>query len=206
MPSPIKNNWTLRKLITNTYMHKETRTRFVYKQRDMVKGIRIEEIKTYNGKILSDNAKTKFVIRTQSTPQYYPFYTPKDARGRPRKRQIKFKHQYAVTIQLDELSLDVPFRGRTGSQGRWDMTPAGRDRCVKKGRTFVIIPGTNTIRGINGDFFFRSSYIWRREFILFGRDWTNGQPPIHTNPHRVVFASKHFLAACQLLMERGFLK
>jgi hypothetical protein len=134
-------------------MHKESRTRFVYKQRDMVKGIRIEKISVYDGK-KPGGARTKFIIRTQSTPQYYPYYTPKDARGRPRKRQIKFKHQYEVTIQLDELSLNAAPKIRVGSQGRWDFGPNGNDRRVKVNRTFKIIPGTNTIRGLNGDFFF----------------------------------------------------
>jgi hypothetical protein len=204
MPSPIKNNWSLRKLIQNTYSHKETRTRFDYQQRDMVKGIRIEKISVYDGKAPGE-ARTKFIIRTQSTPQYSPFYTKRDAQGRPHKRQIKFHHQYEVTIQLDELGLDVPFKARVGSSCRWDFGPNGRDRRIKQNRAFKIIPGTNTVRGRNGDFFFRCENLYHREGILFGRDWTNGLPPVRVNPNMVIFFPKHALAAVELLMNRGYL-
>lgn len=204
MPSPIRNNWTLRQLINNTYAHQEFRKRFDYKQRDMVRALRIEDTKVYDGKAPGE-ARTKFIIRSQSTPQYAPYYTKTDSRGRPRKRQIKYRHQYQVTIQLDKLSIDVPFKGRTGSFGRWDFGPNGKAKKVKRGRTIQIIEGSNVTRGLNGDFFFRSSFVWKKEGILFGRDWTNG-PPVKTNPKQVVFADKHFLACVELLMNRGILK
>jgi hypothetical protein len=86
------------------------------------------------------------------------------------------------------------------------MTPAGRDRRVKKGRTFVIIPGTNTVKGLNGDFHWRLENLYRREEVLFGRDTTNGQLPVIVNPHYIMFLPKHALAAISLLMERGYLK
>jgi hypothetical protein len=171
----------------------------------MVKVIRIEEVKVYDGKQPGE-ARTKFIIRTQSTPQYWPYYTKLDARGRPRKRQMKFRHNYAVTIQLDSLSMDVPFKARTGGLGRWDFSPKGKDRRIKQNRTFKIIPGTNQIRGLNGDFWFRSMALWKKEGILFGRDWTNGQLPIRVNQRMIVFADKHMIAVIRFLMERGFLK
>jgi hypothetical protein len=207
MPSPLSNpgGWTLRRLIQNTYAHMETRSRFTYQTRDMVKVIRIEKTDVYDGKN-PGQARTKFTIRTQSTPQYYPYYTKKDAQGRPRKRQIKHKHQYQVIIQLDRLSIDVPFRGRVGAMGKWDFGPSGRDRRIKKNRTFVIIPGTNTVKGLNGDFFFRCSYVWKKNGILFGRDWTNGQPPVHVNPNQIAFAPKHMIACIEYLMNTGKLK
>ena len=204
MPSPIRNNWTLRKLIQNTYAHAETRTRFKYQQRDLVRVIRIEKTDVYDGK-QPGQARTKFTIRTQSTPQYWPYYTKKDSRGRPRKRQMKYRHEYAVIIQLDSLSIDVPFKGRTGSQGRWDFGPAGKSRKIKQGRNIKIIEGINVQKGRNGDFFFRSEYVWKKEGILFGRDWTNG-PPVRTNPKGLVFASKHFLSCVEYLMNTGKLK
>jgi len=153
MPSPIRNNWTLRRLINETHGHQETRTRFDYQQRDMVKGIRIEKISVYDGKQPGE-ARTKFIIRSQSIPQYWPYYTKKDSRGRPRKRQIKYRHQYEVTIQLDHLSIDVPFKGRTGGYGKWDFGPNGRPKKIKQGRNIKIIEGSNVARGLNGDFFF----------------------------------------------------
>jgi hypothetical protein len=207
MPSPLSNpgGWTLRRLLTNSYAHQESRTRFKYQLRDMVKVIRIEKTLVYDGKNPGE-ARTKFLIRTQSTMQYSPYFTKRDARGRPRKRQIKFRHQYEVTIQLDKLSLDTPFKARVGSQGRWDFSPRGKDHRIKQNRTFKIIPGTNSIRGRNGDFFFRCEWVWHKEKILFGRDWTNGHPPVHTNPKQIVFAPKHFLSCVEYLMNTGKLK
>lgn len=205
MPSPIRNNWTLRRLINSTYQHQETRTRFDYKQRDLVRVIRIEKTDVYDGK-QPGQARTKFTIRTQSTPQYSPYYTKRDSRGRPRKRQMKYRHQYQVVIQLDKLSIDVPFKGRVGSQGKWDFGPSGKARKIRQGRSIKIIEGSNVTRGLNGDFFFRNSYLWKREGILFGRDWTNGQPPIRVNPNMIVFAPKHFLAVVEYLMNQGILK
>lgn len=203
MPSPLNNpgGWTLRKLLTNTYAHQETRTRYKYKTRDMVKVIRIEKTAVYDGKN-PGQARTKYTIRTQSTPQYYPYYTKKDSRGRSRKRQMKYRHYYQVIIQLDKLSIDVPFKGRVGALGRWDFTPNGRSRRIKG----KVVEGTNIQKGLNGDFFFRCSYVWKKNGILFGRDWTNGRPPVHVNPKQIVFAPKHMIAAIEWLMNTGKLK
>jgi hypothetical protein len=100
------------------------------------------------------------------------------------------------------LSIDVPFKGRVGALGRWDFTPRGRSKRVNG----KVIEGTNVQRGLNGDFFFRCSYVWKKNGILFGRDWTNGQPPVRVNPNQIVFAPKHFLCCCEYLMNRGVLK
>jgi hypothetical protein len=170
----------------------------------MVKAIQIEKTDVYDGK-KPGQARTKFIIRTQSTPQYWPYYTKKDSRGRPRKRQIKYRHQYQVVIQLDKLSIDVPVKIRVGSQGRWDFSPAGKPHKIKQGRNIKIIEGSNVIRGRNGDFFFRCEWVYHKEGILFGRNWTNG-PPVHTNPRRIVFLPKHALAVIEFLMNTGKLK
>jgi hypothetical protein len=203
MPSPLSNpgGWTLRRLLSNTYAHQETKTRYDYRTRDMVKVIRIEKTDVYDGKN-PGQARTKYTIRTQSTPQYYPYYTKRDSRGRCRKRQIKYRHYYQVIIQLDKLSIDVPFKGRVGALGRWDFAPAGRSRRIKG----KVIEGTNIQKGLNGDFFFRCSYVWKKNEILFGRDWTNGQPPVHVNPKQIVFAPKHMIACIEYLMNTGKLK
>jgi len=204
MPSPIRNNWTLRRLVNETYSHKETRTRFDYRQRDMVKGIRIEKISVYDGKNPGE-ARTKFIIRSQSTPQYAPYYTKSDSRGRPRKRQMKYRHQYEVTIQLDKLSIDTPVKIRVGASRKWDFTPAGRPRKIKQGRNTKIIEGSNVTNGRNGDFFFRCEWVYQNEGILFGRNWTNG-PPLQVNPKMIVFLPKHALAVIEYLMNTGHLK
>jgi hypothetical protein len=206
MPSPLSNpgGWTLRRLINSTYAHKETRTRFDYKQRDMVKAIRIEKTDVYDGKN-PGQARTKFIIRTQSTPQYYPYYTKKDSRGRTRKRQMKYRHQYQVVIQIDRLSIDAPVKVLVGASARWDFSPNGKPKKIKRGRNVKIIEGSNIARGINADWFFRCSWLFHQAGCGFGRDWTNG-PPVRTNPRGILFLPKHALAVCEYLMNRGILK
>jgi len=204
MPSPLSGNYTLRRLIQNTYAHQEFRTRFDYKQRDMVHGIRIEKTDVYDGKNPGE-ARTKFLVVSQSTPQYAPYYTKVDSRGRPRKRQMKYRHQYQVIIQLDKLSIDVPVKLRIGASRKWDFSPAGRPRKIKQGRNIKIIEGTNVQNGRNGDFFFRCEWLYHNEGILFGRNWTNG-PPVRTNPHGILFMPKHALAVIEFLMNRGYLQ
>lgn len=201
MPSKIKNDWTLRKLIQNTYSHQYSKNRFIYKIRDKVKVIRIEKVSVYNGKS-PGQSRTKFVISTRSTPQYYPYYTKKDSRGRTRQYQLRYKHEYSVTIQLDTLSIDVPFKGRVGSAAMWDFSLAGKSRKLPNGK---IVEGTNVLKGINGDFWFRCSWLWQKEGILFGKNYANGAP-VKANPNMIVFAPKHFLAVVQYLMETGKLK
>ncbi|MGL5913508.1 MAG: hypothetical protein ACRCZB_05030 [Bacteroidales bacterium] len=201
MPRKISNEWTLKKLLQNTYAHDFSKTRYDYKIRDLVKAIRIEKVSVYDGKKLGE-ARTKFVVITRSTPQYAPYFTKKDSRGRPRTRQYRYKHEYQVTLQLDTLSLDVPFKGRVGAIGNWDFSNSGKSKKLKTG---AIIEGTNIKRGLNGDFFFRCSYLWSKEGILFGRNYAL-TPPLSLNPDSIVFAPKHFLAVVQLLMERGILK
>jgi len=198
MPSPIQNSWTLTKLLQNTYQYQ--RNRFNYKIRDYVSALHVEQIKVYDGKNPGE-ARTKFIIRTQSTPQYSPYYTRLDRWGRRRSRQNKYKHQYNVTIQLDELSMHVPFKGRIGNLGKWDFSPAGKPKKVNG----LVIEGKNVLRGLNGDFFFRCEWLWHEEGILFGRTWTN-RPPRITNPAKIIFAPKHMLAAIQLLMLYGVLE
>lgn len=198
MPSPIQNSWTLKKLLTNTYMNK--RNRYDYKLRDTVKGISIEKISVYNG-LEPGEARTKFVIKTRSTPQYWPYFTKKDSKGRLRKRQNASVHTYQVIIQLEELSLSVPFKGRVGAEGKWDSSPAGQAH-KSAGR---VVEGKNYLRGINADFIFTCEYLWKKEGILFGKPYAV-TPPIKTNPSGIIFAPKHFIATVELLMRAGYLK
>lgn len=202
MPSKIKNNWTLRNLILNTKKH--LKNRFEYAERDFVKFVRISRIRTYGNKPIGE-AKTKFRITSRSYPQYTPYYTGKDKRGRTIKYQRTYKHEYDVTIQLDKLSIDVPFKGRTGSDKKWDFNKNSKAKTVGKGRRKRIIESKNVKNGINGDFFFRCEYVWKKNGILYGRDWTNG-PPKKTNPKSVVFADKHFLTVVQTLVDNGILQ
>lgn len=197
MPVPIQNDWTLRKLVQNTYHH--MRNRFEYMRRDVIQRIRIKTVSVYDGKE-PGQARTKYIIESTSYPQYPPYLTQTDARGRSRRRQRSYKHQYDVTIQLDRLSIDVPVKLRTGAERRWRFN--SRTRRLPNGR---LEESENIKLGINGDFFFRLSFIYHEEGILFGRNYANG-PPNQVNPKKIVFLDKHALHVVQTLMDRGILR
>lgn len=198
MPVLIKNDWTLRKLIQNTYHFYPNR--FDYRVRDTVKAVSIEEVHEYDVRV--NQSRIYFRIKTHSYPQYYPYYTKTDLRGRPRKYQRTYGHEYQVILQLENLSVNVPFKGRVGADKRWRFDREGRPRKMSNGR---VKEGTNQILGINGDFFFRCSWVWYHQGILFGRHWTNG-PPNKVNPRMITFAPKHFIAVIDFLLKKGILE
>lgn len=177
-------------------------SRYEYAERDVLKSIKIQEVSVYDGKA-PGKARTKYVIQSFSYPQYSPYYTPRDSRGRPRRSQRTYKHQYSVTIQLDSLSLDSDrFKIRTGSDKPWDFSPRGKSRKDSRGR---IIEGTNVKNEINGDHFFRLSWIRKQAGILFGRNFANG-PPNNVNPHQIQFLTKHELRVLEFLVNSGVLQ
>jgi len=199
MPVPITNEFTLRKLVQNSYQY--MRNRFDNLERDSVRMIRVIKVHVYDAKE-PGKARTTYRILSQSTPQYWPYFTQKDSRGRLRRTQRKYKHQYEVVIQVDKLSIDVPFKGRTGADRKWRFDAAGRSRKNSRGQ---VIEGTNIKLGINGDFFFRCSYLWKLRGILYGRNWAAG-PPKKTNPKEIIFADKHFLSTIKALMDNRILQ
>jgi len=199
MPASLKNEYDLsiRKLIKLTYQYFPSR--IDTKERDIISRIKIKEIKTYSG---STNRK-KFIIESSSYPQYNPYFTKKDSRGRERGKQRAYKHKYDVTIQLDTLSVDTTgIKLRTGADARWDFTSAGRPKKDSRGK---IKEGTNVKRGLNGDFFFRLSYAYKKYGILFGRNWAVGAPT-KTNPKQIPFLDKHALHVIETLVNIGVLQ
>lgn len=205
MPRTIRNEegWTIRKLIQNTYHHMGNR--FEYSERDVLKSINIKKISVYEGK-KPGKSRTKYIIQTSSYPQYAPYYTGTDVRGRQIKYQRTYKHHYDVTIQMDKLSIDDDrIRLRTGSDAKWDFSNKGKSTYSGRGRNRRLVEGSNIKRGINGDFFFRLSWIYRDKGLLFGRNFANG-PPLKTNPKMIVFLDKHMIRALQTLIDRGILQ
>jgi hypothetical protein len=169
------------------------------KRRDIVGRIVVQRVLTYDGRNPGE-ARTTYRVLSFSYPNYSP-YLRKDSRGRFRRTQRTYKHQYQVVIQLDRLSIDVPFRGRVGAEKKFDFSKKGRPRVVN-GR---VKEGTNYERGINADFFLRCEWVWKEQEILFGRCYANG-PPRVTNPLNIVFAPKHMLNVIEQLMKMGILR
>lgn len=205
MPRSIRNEkgWTIRKLVQNTHYHKPNR--FEYKERDVLRSVIIKQISVYNGKKPGE-ARTKYIITSRSYPQYKPYFTGKDVRGRTIKYQRTYRHEYEVTLQMDSLSIDDDrIHLRTGTDAMWDFSAKGKGHWQGTGRNKRYIEGSNIKRQLNGDFFFRLSYVYKDNGILFGRNYANG-PPIHVNPKNIVFLDKHMLRTIEFLMNKGILK
>ena len=205
MPVSIRNpqGITLRYLLNNTFVH--MRNRYDYSERDVLRRIVIRRVSVYDGKNIGE-ARTRFDIISSSYPQYYPYYTKKDNRGRPRTKQRTYKHQYDVTIQMEKLSLDCDaIKLRTGADAKWDFTKAGKGYWMGKGRNKRWVEGSNIKRGINGDHFFRLSYIRQQAGILFGRNFAEW-PPRKTNPKMIQFLTKHELNAIRILVNKGIIQ
>jgi hypothetical protein len=205
MPRSIRNpkGWTIRKLVQNTHHHMPSR--FDYRDRDVLKSIIIKEVHVYDGKNPGED-RTTFKIESRSYPQYYPYYTKKDKRGRERSKQRTYRHEYEVIIQVDSLSIDDDrIKLRTGADAKWDFSTRGSTKKVGKGRNQRIVEGSNIKRGLNGDHFFRLSYIRKQDGILYGRNYA-GWFPKKTNPQGIQFLTKHELRVIEILMNRGFLK
>ena len=190
-------------MIQNTYHHK--RNRFDYKERDVLKTIQIQEINVYDGKAPGE-ARTTFRIISRSYPQYRPYYTGRDVRGRPIQFQRTYRHQYEVIIQCDSLDIDDDrIKLRTGADAKWDFSSRGKGKWVGTGRQRKFIEGRNIQRGLNGDHFFRLSFIRKEAGILYGKNYA-GWFPKQTNPKGIQFLTKHELRVLEVLMNRGFLK
>ena len=201
MPRSIRNTegLTLRKLIQNTWHHMNNR--YDYKERDVLRSVRIKTVHVYDGKNPGE-ARTKYIVESRSYPQYYPYYTQKDSRGRPRQYQRSTRHEYDVTLQLDMLSIDTDrFKIRTGSDAPWDFSKKARARR-ERGR---VVESLNVKKGINGDHFFRLSAIRHEAGILYGRNFAKGLP-VQTNRNMIQFLTKHELRVLETLIDRGVLK
>lgn len=189
--------------MNNTFVH--MRNRYDYSERDVLKRIVIKKVTVYDGKNIGE-ARTRFDIQSFSHPQYYPYYTKKDSRGRSRTKQRTYRHQYDVTIQMEELSLDCDaIKLRTGSEAKYDPSKSGKGYWMGKGRNKHWIEGSNVKRGINLDFLFRLEFLYSEAGILFGRNWAQW-PPRKTNPKMILFLDKHMINVIRILVNKGLIQ
>lgn len=207
MPSKLQGKWNIQNIIQIT--SEAYKSRFDYMARDVISSsVHIKRITVYDGKDPGVGSRTRFDITSQSWPQYYPYYTKKDSRGRERTYQRTTKHQYTVTIQMDYLTLTAPIKFRTGSDKKWEFNPNPaliKSKTNKYGIYLGIGDYNAQVLGVNGDFFFQQSYVRKMENCLFGRNHANSFPS-KTNSKGLVFATKHELKCFLTLMENGILK
>jgi len=229
MPPAIHGTFTLRQVLYFTQQY--AKTRFKHYERDVVKRIIINKIKRYEPDRVG-GPSILFQIESKSWPQYNPYYTKRDKRGRLRSYQRTISHYYDCILQFDRLSIDTKYwKGRVGSGKIWDSHPPQKfikqvyketrakwkkryspeelKKIIKrhKGRAKYLDVGdyNSQVKGINGDFTFRCSFAWWKAGHLFGRNYY-GNVPSSLNPKGVVFLPKHMINFIQILLAKGVLK
>jgi len=211
--------------------------RFTYKERDVVKRIVIKEVKEVQRHDIPGGPRvyTKYVIESKSWPQYYPYFTRTDSRGRRRRYQRSVAHYYDVIFETDRLSLNTKkWVGRVGSGKKWNarppqsqiksLYPETREKFRRRARgnqqeykrlverhkrsaPYLDVGDYNSrVNGIMGDFCFRQAWAYYTHGHLFGRQYYGNVPSSITNPNAIVFFDKHQLNVIDQLMRRGILK
>lgn len=108
--------------ITNRFY----KNRFKYMKKDVIKRITIKEVINVerHDKPGQPSSYKKYVIESTSYPQYSPYYTKTDRRGRQRSYQRSVKHEYDVVLELDRLSINTEnWTSRVGSGRVWEEEP-----------------------------------------------------------------------------------
>ena len=116
--------YTLKQLLQITAVHYGNR--FEYAERDVVKHITVKKIRQISRHDEPDmpRERIKYEIVSKSYPQYPPYYTKKDKRGRARSYQRTIAHHYDVILEIDRLSLNTTnWKARVGSGKKWEKNP-----------------------------------------------------------------------------------
>lgn len=104
----IKGTYSLRQVLLFT--HQAFGTRFFYEKRDVLKRIYVRKVI----ELFPDREGApdiRYEITTRSYPQYKPYINK--MRG---KVQRSVHHDYDITLEMDELSMDTPFwKARVGT-------------------------------------------------------------------------------------------
>jgi len=225
MATATNGPFTLKQILRFTQQY--VPNRFEFRKRDVVKSIRVKEVKVVERHDLpgEPRIRTKYIIESKSWPQYYPYYTKKDAYGRKRSYQRTVAHHYDITLEIVKLSINTPeWKGRVGSGKKWDKKPnqtyiktiypenkarwtAVRKQSHKHRAKYLDVGDYNSrVLGLNGDFLFRCSFAWWFNKHLFGRNYFGNVPADITNPQSIVFSPKHFINIIDMLMQKGILK
>jgi hypothetical protein len=213
MSNVLRGDVTLRQALLNT--NKFFKSRLENRERDKVKVVRIKRVQTFSPD-RPGAPLVKYIIQTRSTPKYGNYlreFGRRDRDGSP-------YHFYDVTLELPELSLDVPFKLRVGSGLKPKKAPPSKIKSISRdnlkrwskekirrhrAKRFKYLDAgdwNSQVHGINHDFFYRMSWVLKESGNLFGRNYA-GWPPTKTNPLMVVFLDKHTLAVVEALMNRG---
>ena len=227
-PTRISNaKYTLRQIWLYTY--ENYRNRFEYRDRDVLKSIVINDIKSYKKDRL-DSPTKKFEVRTSSYPKYKPY---SEIKGKDSKKQRKVKHNYDLVFQFDRLDWNSPFRWRVGSQRKYpedksinynnikQLNNPIKEKLEKKygkgtkeykkaverhKRTAKYLDKGDYISqeyGIMADWYFRIQGLAYRSGNLYGLAWITEPSDLR---YKVPFFDKHSLRVVQYLLTKGIVK
>jgi len=218
-------------LLTQKYFS----NRIDYMKRDVLIKVIIKEQKIINVKDKT-RPQIKFIIETQSYPQYYPYN--KHTGG----VQRKYRHEYDSVLELDVLSVNsTAWVYRLGSGRKWEDSPPQsqikqiykktrrimKRRADRRGSTnkerlqlyrelvakhrkrakYLDVGDYNSkVNGINADFYFRDVWAFHKHGHLFGRQYSGVMPSPETNPGAIPFFPKHTIRLIDILLQRGILK
>ena len=196
--------------------------RFDYMDRDVLKTIRVRLIYRYK-KDRKNQPEKKFIVTTSSYPQYLPYIKEKQKRS---KKQRKVKHQYEITLQLENMDWNSRVMWRTGSQRKWvkdsqipwtkikELHSTVRERFIKlygkgtkkykdaikkhKRRAKWISKGDYISKqlGINGDWYWRVQPRAYKTGQVYGLVWER------ESKDKDIFFDKHFLRLIESLLKR----
>lgn len=108
------------------FTSEEFPTRFRNKNRDVIKRIVIKDVTEVERHDLPGEQRKfkKYIIESKSYPQYPPYFTGRDSRGREVQYQRRISHEYDVILEMDEMSLSTRnWRLRVGSGKKWRTQP-----------------------------------------------------------------------------------
>ncbi len=189
--------FTLRDIFRYTYS--KYRNRFEYKDRDVLRGVRVQEIREYQQDRLNQ-PEVKYKITTYSYPQYSPYDKVK---GKRSAKQRKIKHEYDIVLVLENMTMNARFMWREGSQRKWpkykeapwtkikQLNATVKDKFVrrygkgtaeykaavlkhkKRARYLNFGDWVSKVKGINGDFYFRNQLRAYRAGNLYGILWND---------------------------------
>jgi len=223
MANVIQGSVSLEQAIKNT--NELFPSRFETMKRDVVKRIQIQKVVSLSPD-RPDEPAVAYHIRSKSWPQYKPYYTGKDKKGRKTAYQRSVPHYYNITLEMDEMNLHtLNWKIVLGSLKRWVKKPPQssvktiykenlkrwdkrRIERHRQQRSLYLDVGDYNSRklGINADFIFRCAFAYWTHGHLYGRNYYGNVPAAKTNPQSIVFLPKHVLNVVVKLMEMGILK
>ncbi len=188
-----KKDITLRELLKVSYDAYKTKT--VDDKRKRVK------LDLVSGRIIKRrNLEFNFSTRTwEQTNKYgviFHFLIKSEPISYKRIDKLK-SHTYPVIFHFLDLSLgvDSPIKYRTGSEKKWKTTPKGSTTKERQK-----IAEQNIKNGVQADFLFCDMWVADKFGYLYGRNTTNGKPPLIKNKKFIPYFDKTSLAVVQKIL------